>query len=501
MRDAVKAASAIGALALMVAVMGLVLPEGTGGGGDNFPENYVVRIIAGDNIDITPDNGLGIVTIAASGINVSETVSRSIYVDHDLGSDSNGGASWGDAFQTLQHAVDSIKPIVDGCTITIYARGALEQVYINRLCTNDGVIALRADNWIEHRQIVSATNNTVTISGNYTQNYWVDCYVAVDVYGSGDTKQGQVRLITASIDSGANTVLTLASNWGSNPTSSYYVSVWGRASINTDVQGEIPICVTGKSSRVEVYGFEIEQTCPDGEEWAVLADGGSTLWMYVCGVSGVHSEDGPAAVYSSGGSFIWLNRVALFNNGSRDFWVTNGSDGYILNSIIVHLDYGWGIHASYVSRLGVVNCYIKGGDKSIVVEQNSTALYGAMSNIWGVDGHEAGIFIDSGSQVTMSGSTDLSITYGDSFSGHGMHITDSGAGATMGWVQLIGSQATVNTTAVTNNSYIFLSHKGNVAGAGGIVYINGVTAGSHFHITSTLAGDAAQINWLIIEPV
>ena len=53
-----------------------------------------------------------------------ENADRNIYVDHDTGSDSNDGTSWGNAFQTMQTAVDDILPFVAaGVNIRIYCRG------------------------------------------------------------------------------------------------------------------------------------------------------------------------------------------------------------------------------------------------------------------------------------------------------------------------------------------------------------------------------------------
>ncbi|MBS0626538.1 MAG: hypothetical protein JSS32_10860 [Verrucomicrobia bacterium] len=76
-----------------------------------------------------------------------------------------------------------------------------------------------------------------------------------------------------------------------------------------------------------------------------------------------------------------------------------------------------------------------------------------------------------------------------------------GSNAKMGVATLSGGTATINTTAVTANSRIFLSNQ-SPGGTPGIVYVSARNPGTSFTITSTtlLGGDSSTIAWILFEP-
>lgn len=84
-------------------------------------------------------------------------------------------------------------------------------------------------------------------------------------------------------------------------------------------------------------------------------------------------------------------------------------------------------------------------------------------------------------------------------SGKGLRIKEGGAGAKMGAVNLVGGTVVVNTTAITNNSRVFLTNQGQV-GTAGILRMSAKTAGTSFTITSSSASDASLVAWMIVEP-
>src|SRR5262249_39141703 len=94
--------------------------------------------------------------------------------------------------------------------------------------------------------------------------------------------------------------------------------------------------------------------------------------------------------------------------------------------------------------------------------------------------------------TTVNGNLTLG-TVGNEFS------IKEGTNASMGAATLALGTVTVNTTAVTANSRIFLTIQ-SAAGVIGTPYISARTAGTSFTITSTSALDTSKIAWLIVEP-
>lgn len=74
-----------------------------------------------------------------------------------------------------------------------------------------------------------------------------------------------------------------------------------------------------------------------------------------------------------------------------------------------------------------------------------------------------------------------------------------GTNAKAGTAVLVGGTVTVNTTAVTANSRIYLTVNTS-GGTVGSPYVSARTAGTSFAITSTSNTDTSTVAWLIVEP-
>lgn len=74
-----------------------------------------------------------------------------------------------------------------------------------------------------------------------------------------------------------------------------------------------------------------------------------------------------------------------------------------------------------------------------------------------------------------------------------------GSNAKMGTATLVAGTVTVNTTAVTANSRIFLTSQTD-GGTPGFQRITARTAGTSFTITSSSATDTSTIAWILFEP-
>lgn len=78
-------------------------------------------------------------------------------------------------------------------------------------------------------------------------------------------------------------------------------------------------------------------------------------------------------------------------------------------------------------------------------------------------------------------------------------LIKEGSNATMGVATLVGGTVTVNTTAVTSSSRIYLTSQVD-GGTVGFVRVSSRSAATSFTITSSSALDTSDIAWVIVEP-
>lgn len=81
--------------------------------------------------------------------------------------------------------------------------------------------------------------------------------------------------------------------------------------------------------------------------------------------------------------------------------------------------------------------------------------------------------------------------------GKGLTITE-GSNAKMGTATLVAGTVTVNTTAITANSRVYLTIQ-SASGSIGVQYLANVVAGTSFDIVSTNPADTSTVAWLIVE--
>lgn len=109
------------------------------------------------------------------------------------------------------------------------------------------------------------------------------------------------------------------------------------------------------------------------------------------------------------------------------------------------------------------------------------------------------ILVEGGTNLTLNADNTLNVNdFKITTAGKGLFVKE-GANAKMGQAVLVGGTVTVNTTAVTANSRIQLTHA-VVGGTIGIVSVGTITAATSFVINSSNPLDTSTINWFIIEP-
>ena len=79
-----------------------------------------------------------------------------------------------------------------------------------------------------------------------------------------------------------------------------------------------------------------------------------------------------------------------------------------------------------------------------------------------------------------------------------LRVLEAGTAATSGVATLSSSTVTVNTTAVTANSRIYLTPQANTIT--GALRVSARTPGTSFAITSSVAAEAGAVAWMIVEP-
>lgn len=103
--------------------------------------------------------------------------------------------------------------------------------------------------------------------------------------------------------------------------------------------------------------------------------------------------------------------------------------------------------------------------------------------------------VGSGSAFTYSDAVTVNGNFSLGTSGNRLNIA-TGSNASIGQATLSGGTVTVNTTAVTANSIIFLAHAGTGTGP---LQVGTITAGTSFVINSGNPGDSNVVNWIIIN--
>lgn len=155
-----------------------------------------------------------------------------------------------------------------------------------------------------------------------------------------------------------------------------------------------------------------------------------------------------------------------------------------------------------------------GGSLTGAVTSNRSATSDvAYAVILGGDTFDRYRVLGSGSVEQGSGSASREVTYGRTAAnqwsvtgadvrvgtaGRGLMVAE-GSNAKMGRATLTAGTATVNTTAVTASSEVFLTCQ-VPGGTVGFLRVSARTAGTSFTITSSSGSDTSTVAWMIVEP-
>ncbi|MCP4651574.1 MAG: hypothetical protein GY853_16040 [PVC group bacterium] len=344
-----------------------------------------------------------------SDITESESNDRSIYVDHDTGDDSNDGTSWGDAFETLQAGINDIKPVIeDKVEITVWCRGEFNEgeaegctMEINRICAGSGKIYIKADDWEESLSATGGSNNTITFSGTYADDYWNNCYVWIHE-GTGI---GQAKKITDSASVAGTTTLTVDTNWGTNPDATSKCNIAGRARVTQDVNWRV-VEVSGHTTAVYVYGFAAFGFTA-GEPVSFKATNDATT-SFVCCIGYGNTSVETLDFSSMNGAYTTITYCCSIDSGYAAY---GASLGNIIMKRCVSIDPGnQGLSAGRLSYVYPFRCVFIGGVTSMYIRENSYLLG---YHVFGSDGSSYGIRITKNAIFTQIGTQDLTVVKED----------------------------------------------------------------------------------------
>lgn len=247
-----------------------------------------------------------------------------------------------------------------------------------------------------------------------------------------------------------------------------------------------------------------------------LTIGGSSDAVYLGNSSGL------TAVISTGTGSV--QQIAI--NASGNNTNTSGSIGYNNFSTTSGTKYDWRMTGGFAPTSGVGNFYnllfngeinqtggANGNSGAIIFNPTLTSLGGTWSALTMATSNSSTKFLNqTGSNTTSThvgafgfGSTTVptdkvEITGNLALltAGNKLKIA-TGSNASVGTsAAMTAGSITINTTAVTANSQIFLTHA-TLGGTQGILSVGTVTAGTSFVINSSSATDTGTVHWLIIN--
>lgn len=142
------------------------------------------------------------------------------------------------------------------------------------------------------------------------------------------------------------------------------------------------------------------------------------------------------------------------------------------------------------------------GTSTIRAFRGGTELWDIFFNDTDLSIHKTG----SGDAFLIESDLDVNLTGNFIFStvGKGLQIK-TGSNATAGTATLTAGIVTINTTAVTANSMIFITRRSFSGLAIGMVGVGTITAGTSFTIVSkdvdnNMVDDSSTVSWMIVEP-
>lgn len=283
--------------------------------------------------------------------------------------------------------------------------------------------------------------------------------------------------------------------------------VWNRALTSAEVTD---LFSAGNNAIQYNFGSVI----PQASDLAQWKDGTGTLISRIDGGGNLTAR----SISSSAGD-MWLTGniynsgtgMTLRQNGDTygfsQLQIQNrvGANGAIFSTALDVVDFGFlpavsGIQSNF--RLERRGLYVQGtgnsvkGEFQFVLDSLATAKLVAgigLGTFWIDSTLKVGIGTASPAEaLTVVGNVSLSTA------GNKLKIA-TGSNASAGTGTLTGGTVTINTTAVTANSLIFLTDTSSSVTNVGTLTVSSKTAGVSFTVTSTIALDASTFNWLIIN--
>lgn len=374
----------------------------------NFHDDNIATTGIVSGINITSGDNPGHTHTALA---IKEEANRSIYVDHDTGSDSNDGTSWGEAFQTIQKGIDDIKSIIaSGVTITIYARGIFTEDNaddfsgtIKKNCEGTAAVVLRSDDYVYNTAASGGSNNTITFSGTYDDDYWNDCYIVLNRY----TGRGQLRKITDSSSSAGTTTITVDSNWSTNPDATTIFSIAGRCRITKTGAEKGAIYIKGGSTNARVYGIAWYDFTGDTPSGLLVRYGGEGAAYGCIGYSNT-GDDGQGDFIAESYGFLTIQRCGSYKQ------TLGGVGKYFgrLSPALCAFDGGTGPGNKGLYGIWSLGSIVV-GVQNVFTNYNSS-IYGVrnsfiqLNSVFGADGTSYGIRVDTGTTLWTYNTIDLS---------------------------------------------------------------------------------------------
>lgn len=339
---------------------------------------------------------------------------------------------------------------------------------------------------------VDNTGNTtlignLTLSGNQSANSWTTSGIQLSVAAAtlnDATSTGTVTTEAANAIGIPTITATSATTFTNYAT--LYIAGAPVNSTNATITNKYSLFIAGGT--VEMVGaLGIGGVTALRGGFSSQSNGSSNANIFAAAGSGLSSGLTNSQLLFAGASTI-MTRVLLGGNTTGTLGASNSYASFIVGSSPV------------TTPATGTNTLLA----NVVINPLGTITQGAASVT-----NTASLYIENAATATVTGANyAFYVNSGDSLlkgnltlgtAGNKLNIT-SGSNASIGQATLVGGTVTVNTTAVTASSLIFLTDAttGALTNVGSLT-VGTIVAGTSFVINSTNVLDTSKANWLIIN--